>query len=412
MSRLPVTQVSALVQALLRLRFVLLLATVVLVSRGTAQSSGISVVIVVVALATVVPLWFWHQLAPSMLRSPHWLALDLVTAVCIVAATSAEGPFLHFTLTTAVLSGLLRGRRGAVISSTALVAGYVVVLLLRPDPPGSPSFQTMVGAPALYPMAALTAAGVRRLLDRQTETKHALIRAHEQIAASRERARLARDMHDSLGKTLYGIALSATTVKEWAGRGDLARTRAELATLQQAVDVAAGEARALIGDLRYERTSGPLDEVISDYALAWTREAALDVRVDVDDSGPMGDSATYELLMIVKESLRNIAQHAQATTVTVRLRSHDGGLVLWIIDDGIGLRHPDDAKELADGGHYGLIGMKERAERIHGKLTVDSAPGCGVSIRVQVPASGSALSDVTGGGVEQLAAARQPDRAP
>lgn len=390
MAPLLVTQIAGLVRGLLNLRFLLLLVTIVLLGRGTVESAWVTAVITAAALASFVPLWFWHVLAPSMLRHPSWLALDVLTAVCIVIATGAEGPFLHFTLTTAALSGLLQGRRGALFTSIALVGGYFGVLLLRADDPSGATFQALIGAPALYPMAAAAAAGVRALLDRQVETERALTRAHERIAASRERARLARELHDSLSKTLHGIALSAATLQGWAARGELNRAADTAGAVVQAARTAAGEARALIGDLRDDRLDRSLDRSLREYARSWSAETGVQVVVDAEGLEDLEPNARYELFSIFKESLRNVVRHAQAGSVRIGLRGDRSGVTLVVADDGVGFAAPRELDDLGRQGHYGLIGMAERAQRAGGQLAVVAAPGAGVTITVHLPADRAA----------------------
>jgi signal transduction histidine kinase len=389
--RLPVAQVAALVRGLLNLRFALLLVTIVLLGRGTVETSWVSAVVVAAALASFIPLWYWHVLAPSLLRDPRWLALDVLTAVCIVAATGAEGPFLHFTLTTAALSGLLHGRLGAAVTSVTLVGGYFLVLLLGAEQSTPSTFQVLVGAPALYPMAAAAAAGVRALLDRQAMTEVALARAHERVAAGRERARLAREMHDSLSKTLHGIALSAAAVEGWAGK-DPVRTAEAARLVAQAARTAAEEARALIGDLRDDRLDRSLDEAVRDYAEAWSRTVGIRVRMDADRIDDLGPSARYELFSILKEALRNVEQHARAAEVSIGVHRSATGVRLSVADDGVGFEQPGDVRELARAGHYGLVGMSERAQRARGWLQVSAAPGEGVAVTVEVPFDASAAA--------------------
>lgn len=392
MAPLLLLQVSGLVRGLLNLRFLLLLASIVLLGRGVVDALWVSAVMIAAALAAFIPLWFWHVVAPSMLRHPCWLALDVVTAVCIVVATGAQGPFLHFTLTTAVLSGLLQGRRGALVTSVALVGGYFLVLMLRPDPDGA-TFQQIVGAPALYPMAAAAAAGVRALLDRQAETERALAQAHERIAASRERARLARELHDSLSKTLHGIALSAGSLQGWAARGDLIRSAETAGAVVRAARTAAGEARALIGDLRDDRLDRSLAHSLREYAQSWAADTGIRVVADVEQGEDLEPSARYELFFIFKESLRNVARHAGGGTVHVTLRDTRDGVTLVVADDGVGFSPPRDLADLGRQGHYGLIGMAERAERAGGVVRVVTAPGAGVTVTVELPLSGAVASE-------------------
>ncbi|MEX2626216.1 MAG: ATP-binding protein, partial [Ilumatobacteraceae bacterium] len=87
---------------------------------------------------------------------------------------------------------------------------------------------------------------------------------------------------------------------------------------------------------------------------------------------------------IAREALRNASEHGQARRVEITLR--DGDMVeLTIRDDGCGFAVPDDLAELTDGGHFGVIGMRERAESVGGSLTVSSRAGSGTTVHIRVP---------------------------
>jgi signal transduction histidine kinase len=91
-----------------------------------------------------------------------------------------------------------------------------------------------------------------------------------------------------------------------------------------------------------------------------------------------------ELLRILQEAAANAARHARAGTIEVELRRMDGRLQMTVSDDGAGF----DAAQafVLEAGHYGLIGMRERAKRIGGRLEIESAAGKGTRVRVEVPA--------------------------
>jgi signal transduction histidine kinase len=93
----------------------------------------------------------------------------------------------------------------------------------------------------------------------------------------------------------------------------------------------------------------------------------------------------HELVRILREALSNVDRHAGASAVQVRLTGSEAGLVLVVLDDGTGFNAPFDLRALAALGHYGLVGMAERAARVAGDLRVLSQPGCGTEVAVRVP---------------------------
>jgi signal transduction histidine kinase len=100
-----------------------------------------------------------------------------------------------------------------------------------------------------------------------------------------------------------------------------------------------------------------------------------------------GDVAV-NLYRIVQEALSNIARHAEAQMITIRLTWEGARLILTVHDDGRGFTVPVAFHELTTDGHFGLVGMQERVDLIGGEWMIDSSPGCGTTVRVvwQAPA--------------------------
>jgi len=117
----------------------------------------------------------------------------------------------------------------------------------------------------------------------------------------------------------------------------------------------------------------------------WSADHGVAVNLEVPpDAGmrQLPEDVAVNLYRVVQEALSNVARHAAARRVTVRLAGEDAGLVLMIGDDGRGFRVPDDLHDLTARGHFGLAGMAERAALIGGRWTVESAPGQGTTLRL------------------------------
>jgi signal transduction histidine kinase len=95
-------------------------------------------------------------------------------------------------------------------------------------------------------------------------------------------------------------------------------------------------------------------------------------------------ATAHELLQILAEALRNVERHARATRVRVELRHEDGHVVLSVADDGEGFA--DTGGDPVDGLHFGLVGMRERAELLGGELATTSLPGEWTTVTAEVPA--------------------------
>jgi signal transduction histidine kinase len=192
--------------------------------------------------------------------------------------------------------------------------------------------------------------------------------------------RLARELHDSLAQSLYGISLRARAAQEL-----LTRDPAEAGEpLEQVLEIAANglaETRGLIVDLRPDTLSGDglvvalrrlLDTLRSGYGTSTSAQLAVAV--------PAGPAARHALYRIAQEALQNAARHAAAARIAVRLYREKPVVVLEIEDDGRGF---DPAAEFA--GRLGLRSMRERAEAAGGRLHVRSSPGRGTVVRAEIP---------------------------
>ena len=351
---------------------------------------GLPWAVMVTGLGGVALLWRWERLAPTLMRHPALLFADLVLAVGILLFAGPDGPFAYYVLGTAFLAGVVYGWVGGMLLSAALVAGYALVVSVhmaagRVDG----GFQVLVATPALYLLAGAGAAAIRNLLLRKADAEARLDQAVRLAASSEERARLAREMHDTLGKTLHGIALTAASLPGWQERRP-EQARAVAEKVAHAAEAAAQQARELIGDLRSDRLEGSLEEAVERNAREWSAASGIAVDVAAQPVDGVSAGARYELLCILKEALRNVERHAQADEVVVRLERDDGDLVLEVRDDGRGVDGPLDLDVLAAHGHYGLVGMAERARRAGGRLELAPCGSGGTRLRATVAATSAA----------------------
>jgi two-component system, NarL family, sensor histidine kinase LiaS len=219
---------------------------------------------------------------------------------------------------------------------------------------------------------------LRDLLRSNTE----LTEQAEQAAIQSERLRLARDLHDELAQQLFSLSASSAAIpdliaQDAAAAGSQARQVAVLAE-QTLVSL-----RSLLVDLR---PGGLLDmglpQGLKSLCSEWEYEHQIAVELSVVISRERFSAPLQTaVFQIVRESLTNVAKHAQATQVTVTLVEGRQQLVLSISDNGKGLQ-PED---LSKNGHFGLVNMRERAESLGGTLYRESESGCGTTIRVVLP---------------------------
>jgi PAS domain S-box-containing protein len=202
----------------------------------------------------------------------------------------------------------------------------------------------------------------------------------QEVAALEERQRLARELHDSVSQALYGIALGARTARTLLDREPTQLAEPLDFVLQQA-EAALTEMRALIFELRPEalETEGLVAALEKQVAAVRARHG-IDVSADLGTEPEAAFEAKEAVYRIAQEALHNTVKHARARNVELRLEWNDRGIILEIADDGTGF---DTAASYP--GHLGLRTMHERATRVGGTLHIDSTPGRGTEIKVEVP---------------------------
>ena len=374
---------------IISIRAGLLLVTLLALPGGGDALTLTALALIAASITSFIPLRYWDRVGPVLVRHPGYLAAELVLATVILLLTGTESPFFYYTVATALLGGLLYGWPGAILFSPLLIGVYYWVISVRAGVDPVPSnFQTDLGQPLLYAIVAAAGAGARRLLDRQAEAEARISAQERHMAAEAERSRLARDMHDSLAKTVSGIGFAALALSRQIER-DPKGAVAEAKRLADDARQATREAREIITGLRTDeggQAALPLPIALRAEAERWA--AAQEVRLDVaiEDVGELDAVAARELEWILLEALRNAERHACASAVSVRLRMLGGRAVLTIADDGEGFDVPDDLADLSRGRHFGVTGMRERAQLAGGDLMVESAPGEGCVLSVWVPA--------------------------
>lgn len=229
----------------------------------------------------------------------------------------------------------------------------------------------------------LLLAGWAVMLTRRNAVLAAEVR--ERTAVNGERSRLARELHDSLEQSLVGIDLQIASA-DLATDENLDETREHLTAARTLVKQSHGELRQSIWNLR-----SPLPEPF-DLADALRRMAKMladgsGVQITVTSDGtPFGSIADLieeNLFRIGQEALTNAIKHAHASQIVVALRYAGERLELTITDDGLGFS--GNPAEWEESGHFGLLGMRERAQRIGAELTIENHLSHGAVVRVVVP---------------------------
>ncbi|GHH94506.1 GAF domain-containing sensor histidine kinase [Streptomyces capillispiralis] len=241
-----------------------------------------------------------------------------------------------------------------------------------PKPEGTCGFteddEELLGILAQHAAIALTNA---RLYERSRE-----------LTIAEERSRLAHELHDAVSQKLFSLRLTAQAAARLVDR-DPSRAKGELQQVAALAAEAADELRAAVVELR----PAALDE---DGLVATLRtqiqvlDRAHSARVTFTGHGVRALPATQEeaVLRVAQEALHNALRHSGGDHVDVTLDRRGAGAVLRVSDDGSGF---DPRIVRSAGRHLGLVSMRDRASGVGGRLTVESAPGKGTTIEMEVP---------------------------
>ena len=199
-----------------------------------------------------------------------------------------------------------------------------------------------------------------------------------------ERARLAREIHDTLAQAFVGIS-SQLDVVEMQLPEDASDAKKSLDLAQRMAQHSLTEARRSVLDLRTAALDDQdLSTALKSGAEMWAAGSKVDVQVEVTgETAAVPPDVSHQVLRIAQEALNNVLKHSGARSVMVNLGVRARQLELKIADDGRGFE-PKDAFSSAN-GHFGLMGMRERAERMNGQLHLESRPGRGTEVHILVP---------------------------
>lgn len=244
------------------------------------------------------------------------------------------------------------------------------------------------------PVSAIPAMeDLRRAIDvLGAHTRQGLQHQYAYIAAlstaqEAERGRLARELHDEVVQQLIALGHGVDRVQRLLERGAPEQAAERLQSMRSSITALVNELRTMIGDLRppalEELGLLPAVELLLRRGGEGAPEVALMVQGVERRLAPQSELALFR---IIQEAWSNIRRHAHASQAEVVFRYGDDGVLVTITDDGVGFAHPDlDA--LPD-GHWGLRGMRERAELTGGQFVVASAPGRGTTLTIRIPYPG------------------------
>lgn len=375
--------------ALLAVSFILLDVVPYLSSRATVPWF----VALTVAAAAI---RFWGSRAPD--RSPRaktafWVGLVVNFVLVLLNPAFGLYGFIAYPDSTRQFRGLQRW--------FALLGVAAMVAVAQAGGLGSPLVTVPIWL--LFVLVNLIVAGSMHVFDRQRQRQSEILRSVNEdlrIAQTRnaalqerlldqahqsgveeERSRLAREIHDTIAQDLVAIITQLAVIADEPNPDE---RRRRLDQMESTARGALGEARRSVQALSSPRLdSDDLPAALERLRSSWQAAAGVSARVEVEGQ-PRPSDHDDVILRIAQEALANVARHAAATEVQVRLRySCDGLLTLQVIDDGAGFDPGNSASAWSRG--HGLSNMTERARAAGGDLCILSAPDVGTTVSAAIP---------------------------
>ena len=346
--------------------------------------------VAVITVVEVAALGRW----PSIVRAPVTaVAVDAGLVVAVLFASRGSVAYFIFALGSGALAGALLGMRALPLWIAEAALGFAVAGdVVKADHPPAEMAAFVMAFPLSGAIAGLGAATATAALLRYVRLSVQMVESAQRSAAASERARLARELHDSVTKTLRGISFAALALPSSLRRHP-ALAEQLASTVSQGAEAASREARELLHGLRLDDPDRAFDESVRLLCARWSDASRIAVQVSAAAVEPPV-AVRYELSRILHEALTNIERHAGARYVDVTLHRADAGMLeLSVRDDGYGFPMPSDAGALRSAGRFGIVGMSERARAVDGTLRVMSAPGQGTLVIVRVPETAPASAE-------------------
>jgi signal transduction histidine kinase len=225
----------------------------------------------------------------------------------------------------------------------------------------------------------------KRIEDQVRKSREELraLSTHLQSVTEKERARIAREIHDELGQVLTGLKFDVSWLRDRASEDTRGPERDKLNGTLKNIDAAIQSVRRIATELR----PPVLDTLGLTAAIEWQAkdfETRTGIQCQLDSMAedlPVDRDRATAIFRIFQEALTNVGRHALATRVTVGLQRANGHLFLRIADNGKGI----EATRGSGGHSLGILGMQERVRLLNGEMSISGDQGKGTVIEVDIP---------------------------
>ena len=290
--------------------------------------------------------------------------------------------------------------RSALLANLFIAVAIVVGYTLRAGPAGIAPGVAVATLSAGFSIALglwisrLVEYGAERsrLLDELQATQGQLAAMHRDAGVTDERARLAREIHDTIAQSLTGLVMVAQRAGNRLGplEGEaVASARGDIELIEQMARDALTEARGLVASLAPVSADGGLGDALRRLAASFERETGVQVTVSADAPG-LSREHEVVVLRAAQEGLANVRKHAHAAHAAVSVETAEREVVLTVRDDGVG---PGLGAAVPGEHGFGLTGLRDRAALVGGSFAVEAGADGGTVLRVAVPRPSDADAD-------------------
>ena len=319
----------------------------------------------------------------SLLVGVSYFVVQLLLAATLILLRGSTGELALILLPLAGQSALLLPLPGMVPVCFLIYVTLVMPFLTRGRWVDAIALALIYGTGIVFVVVFTRVAASERKARTALAEANQLLRDHaaqvEELATTKERNRLAREIHDSLGHYLTVVNVQIGAAQAILDQ-DHQRARDHLSNAQALTQEGLAEVRHSVAALRASPTeSGPLPEALAKLAEQWN---AAGLRANFAVAGtirPLTPQANLTLYRAAQEALTNVGKHAHATSVDLHLDYCDGDSVhLSVKDNGVG-------SDNSEGG-FGLLGVRERVQQLSGEVRVRTGSGKGFMLEVELPA--------------------------
>ena len=336
--------------------------------------------------------WFVAYLTTRRTHLILYLGSQILIVIALTLITRQEAIVMGLYL---ALAGETVGILGDWRRSLIAVAGYLCLMALSfglfwgwttaPQWIGSVVIMLLfVMVYVVLYMRQLLARDAAQQLLTELQTAHNQLAEYSQqvetLTLEAERQRMARELHDTLAQGLAGLVLQLEALEAHLEKGNPDAAYQIVGQARDRARITLADARRAIDDLRADEKL-PI-EAITREVKRFRTATGIPCHLTLPTSLPLSQQCGEHAIRFVTEGLANVTRHAQATEVWVRVQVENGRFHLHIRDNGIGFDHTNGTIPT---GHYGLLGLRERARLAHGTLAIETAPGAGTTLVMEIP---------------------------